>query len=39
MLHDMDFTHAAEPRPRFFRAELKDGILAVPDAESPEVRG
>jgi CRISPR-associated protein Cas5d len=39
MLHDMDFENAADPKPRFFRAELKAGVLAVPDAESPEVRG
>ena len=39
MLHDLDFTNAADPKPRFFRAELKGGVLAVPDAESPEVRG
>jgi len=39
MLHDLDFANAAEPKPRFFRAELKNGALAVPDAESAEVRG
>ena len=39
MLHDLDFTDAVDPKPRFFRAELKGGVLAVPDAESPEVRG
>ncbi|MBP9229634.1 MAG: type I-C CRISPR-associated protein Cas5 [Azonexus sp.] len=39
MLHDMDFANLAEPKPRFFRAKLKSGVLAVPDAESPEVRG
>ena len=39
MLHDMDFENAADPRPHFFRAELKSGVLAVPDADSPEVRG
>lgn len=39
MLHDMDFGDPADPKPRFFRAELKDGVLAVPDAASPEVRG
>ncbi len=39
MLHDLDFENPADPKPRFFRAELKDGVLAVPDAESPEVRG
>ncbi len=39
MLHDMDFADAADPKPRFFRAELKNGVMAVPDADSPEVRG
>lgn len=39
MLHDLDFSNAADPKPRFFRAELNDGALAVPDAESTEVRG
>ncbi len=39
MLHDMDFASPSDPRPRFFRAELKDGVLVVPDAASPEVRG
>lgn len=38
MLHDLDFANATEPKPRFFRAELKAGVLMVPDAESPEVR-
>ncbi len=39
MLHDMEFENPADPRPRFFRAELKSGVLTVPDAASPEVRG
>lgn len=39
MLYDMDFANIVDPKPRFFRAELKDGVLVVPDAESPEVRG
>lgn len=39
MLHDMDFENAADPKPRFFRAQLKGGVLAVPAAGSPEVRG
>jgi CRISPR-associated protein Cas5d len=37
MLHDID--HAAPGRPSlFFRATLRDGVLAVPDPRSPEVR-
>lgn len=39
MLHDMDFENPTVPKPRFFRAELKGGVLVVPDAGSPEVRG
>lgn len=39
MLHDMDYEDPADPTPRFFRAELNGGVLAVPDAHSPEVRG
>lgn len=39
MLHDMDFENAADPKPRFFRAELQNGVMAVPDADSPGVRG
>lgn len=39
MLHDLDFSNLAAPKPRFFRAELKSGALAVPETESAEVRG
>lgn len=39
MLHDLDFANATEPKPRFFRAELKEGVMAVPDWNSAEVRG
>jgi CRISPR-associated protein Cas5d len=39
MLHDLDFANPADPTPRFFRAELKSGVLAVPDWNDPEVRG
>jgi len=39
MLHDIDFTDAADPKPRFFRAGLQTGVLTVPDADNPEVRG
>jgi CRISPR-associated protein Cas5d len=39
MLHDMDFANPADPKPRFFRAALANGVMTVPDAESPEVRG
>jgi CRISPR-associated protein Cas5d len=39
MLHDLDFANPADPTPRFFRAELKNGVLLVPDWNDPEVRG
>lgn len=39
MLYDLDFTDPADPRPRFFRARLENGAVAVPDSDSEEVRG
>jgi CRISPR-associated protein Cas5d len=36
MLHDIDF--AAGNTPRFFRAELKDGVVEVPPFQSEEVK-
>ena len=30
MLYDMDYSNAADPQPRFFRATLENGILNVP---------
>ena len=36
MLHDMDYSNLASPSPRFFRAELKSGVL---DLANVEVRG
>jgi len=35
MLHDIDFDNRAEPK--FFRAELKDGVIEVPPFRSSEV--
>jgi CRISPR-associated protein Cas5d len=35
----MDCTDAADPKPRFFRARLIDGAIAIPAFESEEVRG
>tara|TARA_B100000700_G_scaffold323167_1_gene426341 strand:+ start:1169 stop:1282 length:114 start_codon:yes stop_codon:yes gene_type:complete len=35
MLHDIDFSKDAEPR--FFRAELTNGVVEVPPFYSPEV--
>jgi CRISPR-associated protein Cas5d len=39
MLYDFDFRDAASPQPRFFRAQMSDGIVNIPPWESPEVRG
>lgn len=39
MLHDLDFSDPADPKPRFFRAQLEQGVVAVPVWESREVRG
>ena len=39
MLYDMDFTNPADPTPRFFRARLDNGVVAVPAWDSEEVRG
>lgn len=36
MLHDMDYSNLASPNPRFFCAELKNGVL---DLSNVEVRG
>ena len=36
MLHDMDYSNLASPSPRFFRAELKNGVLNLTNVE---VRG
>ncbi|MES2370774.1 MAG: type I-C CRISPR-associated protein Cas5c [Pseudomonadota bacterium] len=39
MLHDLDFSHPADAQPRFFRARLENGAVAVPFWDSEEVRG
>lgn len=38
MLYDLDFSDADDPRPIFFRATIKDGIVEVPHPDSEEVR-
>lgn len=38
MLYDMDFTDLSDPKPAFFRAEIKNGVLIIPDWNSEEVR-
>ena len=37
MLHDLDFTHPADPQPRFFNAKMDKGMVQVPPFE--EARG
>ena len=37
MLHDIDFDNGMEPR--FFRAIMRDGVIAVPPLHGEEVRG
>ena len=39
MLLDMDYSDPKNIMPRFFRAELVDGVLTVPPMDSEEVRG
>jgi CRISPR-associated protein Cas5d len=39
MLYDLDFSDPDNPQPRFFRADLDNGILRVPDWNSTEVIG
>lgn len=39
MLYDMDFSNTHDPKPLFFRAQLEEGVLHVPDRMGGEVRG
>ncbi len=39
MLFDLDFENPVDPKPRFFRAALNQGIVQIPQWDSPEVRG
>lgn len=39
MLYDLDYRGAVDPRPRFFRARLVNGVVNVPGWDSEEVRG
>jgi len=38
MLHDMDFSNPTDPQPMFFKAEVKGGVMKVPDLNSNTVR-
>ena len=39
MLHDLDYSDPADPKPRFFQARLDNGVVNIPAWESEEVRG
>lgn len=39
MLYDLDYSDPASPQPLFFRAKMENGVVAVPDRHSGEVRG
>ena len=38
MLHDLDFTRPDDPQPRFFRAQMSEGVIEVPPFEGEETR-
>jgi CRISPR-associated protein Cas5d len=40
MLYDMDYSNHADPKPLFFKPEMENGVITVPDrGNSEEVRG
>jgi CRISPR-associated protein Cas5d len=39
MLYDLDFSDPGDPRPRFFKAAIENGVVLIPDWNSPEVKG
>lgn len=39
MLYDLDFSDPTDPKPRFFRARMENGVVNVPSWDSKEVRG
>lgn len=38
MLHDLDFSNPNDPQPKFFRAEVKGGVMEVPELDHYTVR-
>lgn len=38
MLYDLDFKDVNNPKPAFFKAEIKNGVVNIPDWDSGEVR-
>lgn len=39
MLYDLDYSNPEEIRPRFFHAQMNNGVIFIPDWNSQEVRG
>ncbi len=39
MLYDLDYRNAASPEPRFFQAQMENGVIDVPAWDNEEVRG
>jgi CRISPR-associated protein Cas5d len=39
MLYDMDYSDLKSPTPRFFNAQIENGVVTVPAWDSAEVRG
>lgn len=37
MLHDMDFTDPTDPQPKFFRAQMRAGVIDVPRFDGQEL--
>lgn len=37
MLYDMDFSDALDIRPMFYRAQMREGVILVPSADSEEI--
>lgn len=38
MLYDLDFNTVDDPQPMFFHAQMKDGVISIPDKSSHEVK-
>lgn len=38
MLHDLDFSDPNDPQPKFFRAEVKGGVMEVPELDHNTLR-
>lgn len=38
MLYDLDFSIATDPQPMFFHAQMKDGVICIPEKTSHKVK-